>query len=210
MSDLITVPASGGYVYNGVSWDRARSAIAMDGSSSPTGVPGVGMLGRDNSGFWRIARMAQGDGQTPVEMLAAANMLYNGATHDRARGNVSGTALASAARTVSLTASVPENFNARGMHAFLWCTAGAGINITMQVFFIDDISGQWYDQILTGPITAVGSLLVGCYPGITPVGTPGTSGTVFVSKALPRKWGIYIAHGNANPATYSVGYQLIV
>jgi hypothetical protein len=200
--------SSGQMVYNGSTWDRAYSAVARDGSSAIAGVPGVAMLGRDNSGFWRIPRMAQGDGQTPVEMLAAANMLYNPTTltFDRERGNEYRQILASAARTASTASPLQTNYNHRGVYVYVRVTAGTGYSITPAIFLQDEQTGEWYDQYLsttfTGPPPQHIRLLV--YPGIT------TSPTLAFSSVVPRTWGVYITHGNANSVTYSVSAWMLL
>jgi hypothetical protein len=85
----------GNYIYNGSTWDRARSAGASKNTSG-TGLPGVGILALDSDGATYRAVQAVvpgGDGYGLGNAGAyalntiSASYVYNGASWDRARGD---------------------------------------------------------------------------------------------------------------------------
>jgi hypothetical protein len=85
-----TYTMPGGYVYNGATWDRQRSAEAAQGTAG-TGLLGVGNLVY-NSGSSTWLRMLSAGSLADANSLGTAigvgNWLYNGTTWDRMRSAV--------------------------------------------------------------------------------------------------------------------------
>lgn len=133
---------------------------------------------------------------------AAQGMLYNGATYDRARGNFSGTALASASRAIGTTTADVTNYDGTGISLFVNRTAGAG-NVTVKLQAQDPVSGGWADipNATTAALAGVGLTMLQVHPDIAPVAN------VAVAALVPRNIRISATVAGAN-ITYSVGYQI--
>ncbi len=140
----------------------------------------------------------------------AATQLYNGATWDRAYGNVQGALLASLARTASASAPLVTNPNHRGVLLFLNVTAApptppAGAGLQVQLALVDPISSlALYRNPLPAKVTATGLYVYEFYPA--PLTAGATQSTV---AALPRTWRVDTLAGDASSFTYSIGYALI-
>lgn len=83
-----TVPAVGGLneVFNGTTWDRARTANA-DGQAV-TGIPAAGGMTFNGSTWDRVSGGNRfGDGGSATGAVLEAPLLYNGSSFDRARGD---------------------------------------------------------------------------------------------------------------------------
>jgi hypothetical protein len=129
-------------------------------------------------------------------------LLFNETTYDRERGNTELSLLASAARTTATQSADQTNFNARGLHVIIDCTAWAG-NFTPSIQGKDPVSGNYYDILVGNAITAIGTTVLKIYPGIgaIPYGS--------ASDILPRTWRVSIAVAGASSNTYSVGAALV-
>jgi hypothetical protein len=119
--------------------------------------------------------------------------------------NTAGTLLASAARTATTSSSDQQNYSAKGVRVFINVTVhavSAAIVPTIEVK--DPISGT-YTAILTGAsITTTGHTVLTAYPGAT------VAAGVTLAIPLSKTWRVTMTPGNANSATYSVGYSYIV
>lgn len=140
--------------------------------------------------------------------VGGANMLYNGATWDRQRGNSEGTLLASAARTASLDSPLQTNHNAKGVLVTLKVTAASGTGGVQLVIVGRTASGVTV-QLNASPTTviAIGTYVYELFPGI---GVAGGQVTQRTSGTLPRQWYVRVNHGDATSYTYSVDYDLSV
>lgn len=200
-----TAPAVASHemVWNGATWDRAKGVN--------TGQAQATLYSTTGTASAITASGSLGDGLAPQNAFATQGQgyLYNlpasGGTWDRQRGNVEGTALASAARTTTTASSPLTNHNAAGVRIFINVTAtSATPSITIAVQEQDPISGNWIDILVSAAITTTGqktTLIV--YPGTT------VTANVSAAAPLPRTWRINATHSDADSITYSVGYCLI-
>lgn len=119
--------------------------------------------------------------------------------------NISGTLLASAARTATASSPDQTNYNGRGVRIFINVTVhavSAAIVPTIEVK--DPVSGV-YTAIATGAsITGTGHTVITVFPGVT------VAANLAISNALGKIWRVTMTPGNANSATYSVGYSTLV
>ena len=119
----------------------------------------------------------------------------------------SGPIYASAARTTAQTGSTMINAeNAKGILVHLDVTAASGTGgLTLAVKGIDPVSGNATALLTAGAaVTATGTKSYLLYPGAS-----GGSVTTAVSGALPYKYRVDVAVGDASSNTYSVGYTLL-
>lgn len=147
------------------------------------------------------------DGHTGYFAMGVAPVLFNGTTWDRERGNIEGTALASSARTATTSSSDIINYNARGIRVFIHCSVvpGSAPSNTVSIEEKSPISGTYTARLTSAAFTSTGekpSLTL--YPGAT------VAANVAVSEPLPRTFRITVTAGNANSATYSISYSLIL
>lgn len=147
---------------------------------------------------------ANGDG-THDPYLRAVNTLYNGSDHELQRGNVEGTALASAARTATTHSPDITNPNGKGVIAYLNVTAASGTGgLTLRYAFRDPLSGVYANvNAAPTPVTAVGGFVYVLYPGATGGGTQVTGGPA------PRTFRISVFAADGSSYTYSVSYCLL-
>lgn len=195
------------YVFNtadGV-WNRLLSIPNnADGQAAlVTGTPGViaRLQGWNGATFDRIG--SQGDNADAVAAEALGhlkavghNAFFNNTSWDRVRGNVEGTALASAVRNATTASADITNYNGSQGIFFLNITAVPGVQtITLQLQAKDPVSGG-YVTIASGGALAVTGLTIlslGIIAGI-----------------LPRTFRVNIVHSGAGNFTYSVGYNISV
>jgi hypothetical protein len=206
------------YVVNGSNnWDRARSAVAADGTTG-TGLPGVALLAHDGgSTFNRITSANSGDGVAPQFVLASCQDAWNGASLDRWRNNVEGTVLSSAVRAASTNSSDQTNHNVRGVVVTLDITntPNNAETLTLQIQFKDPVTGKYQTVTAYAALTAsvlganptTATFLYTLYPAA--LETAAVSNHEVMGLALPRTWRVRVVHSAGSNWTYSVGYQLI-
>lgn len=139
------------------------------------------------------------DGLAASRNLPAGGMRWNGASWDRERGNLEGTLLASAARTVSTASALQTNYNHRGVILELTVTsAGTG---TVSVFILSGTGAA----LAAYAGTTVTTTYV-WYPGVI------AADVTAVAKAgvLPRSWHGSINKSDGSSWTCSLTYALIV
>jgi hypothetical protein len=224
MADNVPVTAGSGVSIaaddiGGVHHQRVKIGVGADGTAVDVQPPDAD--GKASSGLfpagnmvwngatWDRARLTAGDGLPVTGLTSMLPSLWNGATHDRQRGNTEGTLLASAARTVATASATQTNHNARGVIVWLNVTAVPGSGgIAVAVAGVDPTSGQPYQMNATATTVTAN----GKYAYELYPGATGTGVEVAqrTSGALPRTWYVAINVGNAASYTYSVGYSLIV
>lgn len=151
------------------------------------------------------AALADAAANPTTPIVGAAGFVFNGTTWDRARGNVDGTALASAARTASVDSADLTNYNARGLHLVIDATAVTLTpSITVTIQGKDALSGKYYTILAAAAITTVSTVVLKVYPGLT------AAANLVASDVLPRTWRVSVVAGDADSITYSVGYSLIL
>jgi hypothetical protein len=203
-----TVPAVGahGMVWNGTTWDRAKAAPSAAGSASNTGVAFTQM------GLWSTTASASpvqatnqlSDAGTGVGIPPASNWSFNGATWDRLRNNVDVTLLASAARTTTQTSADITTYNAVGIHVVLDMTVVGTGSVTVSINGKDSVSGKFYTILAGAAVITNSTNVYRIFPGAT------VTANVSANDHLPRVIQIVVTANNANAATYSVGYCLLV
>lgn len=202
-----------GVDYNGSAFEIRRTAVGATDTAG-TGLAGAGLLAWDvtNSVFRRLVAASR-DAESAHHVFGAVPMLYNGSSTDRARGNLEGTLLASAARTGDATSADQTSYNARGVIVWLNISVASGTGgLVMRIRGKDPVSGNYYNLHAFPPakIAATRHAYM-LYPGASATGAV-SDGYVelYIPAVLPRTWGIYVAHGDGSSYTYSVGYSLIV
>lgn len=151
--------------------------------------------------------ISDGGGHTAnaaARTLLAAKAAYNGTTFDAWRRNLSGSLLASAARTTTQNVADQTNYNWRGIHVILDVTdAGTG-SITLKIEGKDSVSGKYYTLLEGVAVTSNSTNVYKVFPG-----APATA-NVSANDLLPETWRVTVTANNANSITYSVGYSIIV
>ena len=119
--------------------------------------------------------------------------------------NRSGTALASAARTASVNSPDLQNPDSVGVIVVIDTTLvpGTAPSTVFTIEGLDGASGKYYTVLASVAITAVGTVILRAYPGLT------AAANVDASAVVPSTWRVKAVHGNANSVTYSVGYNLV-
>jgi hypothetical protein len=117
--------------------------------------------------------------------------------------NVEGTALASAARTVTVSSADIINNHGKGIHIILDVTAVATSDVKVKVEGKDLASGKYYTILESASVTTVSTNVYKVYPGLT------AAANLIASDILPKTIRLTATHANANSTTYSVGYNLV-
>lgn len=121
-----------------------------------------------------------------------------------ARAVSDATLLASGERTTTQTGADITNSVHRGIRVVLDMTAVGTGSVTLSIEAKDVASGK-YVVLLTGAAVTTNSTNVyKVYPGLT------AAANAVASDVLPRTFRIVVTAGNANPATYSVGCDLLL
>ena len=134
--------------------------------------------------------------------------LYNGATYDRVRNNIEGELLASAARTAETNSVTQTNYNHKGVIIYVdWTVEAATSTLTPKVEIQDPSSGDWIELFsAAAALTAIGKATYMIYLGAI---SAGDGITEIQDLALPRTWRFTMAVGDADSATYSVGFSML-
>lgn len=123
----------------------------------------------------------------------------------RLRGNENPEVLFSDARTSTIDSDTFENVNERGAHFIIDVTALTGTpSITVKIQGHDPASFSFYDILVSGPITTVGTTVLKVYPGINTIPNGAASDIV------PYEWRVRVEHADAQSITYSVGANLVM
>lgn len=144
-------------------------------------------------------------------LVAGGGYRFNGTTWDRERGNVEGTALASAVRNSAggYVSTDVTNHNCRGIYVFFDVTDASGTGgVTLYVEAKDPISGVYraiHDAF--GIVTTTGNRHYLIYPGLLDTLN---NATAIVNGIMPRTFRFKMTHGDGSNYTYSVSYCLIV
>ena len=160
-----------------------------------------------DGGATQGALMLLTQADTSLYPLAVASHINDGAGWRYQRGNIEGTLLASAARTVTTYSANQTNYNARGVIVVLNVTAASGtggLQVILQA--IDPVSGGAVSLNATPTaVIAIDRLAYIFYPGAT-----GGVAAQITGIPLPRTWRVGVVHGDASSYTYSLSYSLIL
>ena len=118
---------------------------------------------------------------------------------------ISGTALASAARTATTNSADLGNPDGRGIMVILDLTAFVtAASLTLSVQGKDPASGKYVTLFTGAAVTTISTTTYVVYPGIT------ETANVDASVPIPETFRIVVTHGNANSTSYSVGYSTVM
>lgn len=186
----------------GVDGSENARRLRLDGNGR---VPFVFVSTLSADGQGTPAGVAVEDNTTP-RALATLTYCYNGSNLDRWRANVEATAFASAARTTSQNGADITTYNARGLIVVVNTSLvpGSAPSNVVTIQGKDALSGVYYDLLASAAITGVGTVVLQVSPELT------DSPNLVKKQLLPRVIRVVITAGNANSATYSVGYVLTV
>lgn len=147
------------------------------------------------------AAAADGTANPTVGLVGATNLLFNGTTWDRQRGNQNTTTGDTGAKTTSFNGATQTNYNFRGAYITVLCGTVSGTSPTMtaQLQFNPDGAGTTWLAIgpASGTVTATGNSIVFLVgpnnwsqtAGATPANlTTGGTQTVAINAELPRTW----------------------
>lgn len=136
---------------------------------------------------------------------ASAQYIWDGAQLSAVRGNLEATLLASAARTATTSSADQTNFNGRGALITIDVTAiTATPSLVVTVEAKDVLSGKYVTLLTSAAITAISTVQLAVYPGVT------AAANLAVSMILPRSWRVTVTAADADSATYSVGASVIL
>jgi hypothetical protein len=145
------------------------AAASADAFANPT-VTQVGAANLVyNGATWDRARTATADAQVVTGITAAGNMRYNGATWDRARSNWNTTTGDTGAKTASFTGATVTNYDARGAYITVLCGTVSGTTPTLVAQL------QWSPD--------AGTTWVNIGPATTAITTTGNTATIAVYPA---------------------------
>jgi hypothetical protein len=143
--------------------------------------------------------------------LGADNMLFNGATWDRARNNVNTVTGDTGVKTATFNGATQTNHNARGafITIFMGAVTGTTPSAIPQLQWSPDNGTTWLNFGLAGAaIVATGNHSFLVYPtnlsqaaGATPANlTTGAAQTVAMNSPLPRTWRLVLTITGTTPS----------
>ena len=115
------------------------------------------------------------------------------------------TYLTSASRTTTQTQADQTNTLFRGICVILDVTVNAGGSgsITLEIDAKDPTSGKYYSLLTGAAVVTVTTNTYTVYPSAA------NTANVSASGVLPKTYRIKVTANNANPVTYTVGYNLL-
>jgi len=132
------------------------------------------------------------------------SMLYNFLKVNQPLDSASGTALASAARTATVSTSDITNYGGHGLLVFFDSTASAATpSIVMTIEGKDPASGKYYTILASAAITGTATNVYRVDPLLT------AATNTIAKDLLPRTFRITMTHSDADSITYSVGYSIV-
>jgi hypothetical protein len=141
-----------------------------------------------------------------MQTVASYNMLSNGSTFDRQRGNFDTAALQTFAATAAGTTNSADqtNYNGHGVNVVLNLTTVTTATVTVTVQGKDAASGVYYTLLTSAAIATSGTTLLTVYPGTAAV-TNLDSNT-----PLPRVWRVSTTIvGGSAAVTGTIGASVI-
>ena len=142
--------------------------------------------------------------------IESFGLVWNGATWDRARGNIDGTAISQAVRTaVTVEGSDIINYEHRGAHVVMHYSLGTA-NLVLRIQGKDEASDTYYNLLTTASISVTSSPAFIIYPSISAGGATAPAGGGQRSDVLPRTWRVtVVGSGTSATANYGVGFSMI-
>jgi hypothetical protein len=158
------------------------------------------------SNFSTAAGTGDGSGGPTTTSVYADQMLYNGTTWDRFRGNSQGALDGSSARTASGNSAAFTNYNWAGAVFFLNVTAVSGTTPTMlwKIQWSYDGGTTYVDldatNATTASITGTGTFKIVVYPGVI------TAANAALNHPLPRNFRTAWVIGGTTPSFTFASY----
>lgn len=117
--------------------------------------------------------------------------------------NTSGSLVSAASLTTTQTTSDQTNTSARGVKVVLDWLSGTG-SVTLAIEAKDPTSGKYFTLLSGVAASFVATNVYTVYPGLV------AAANATVNDVLPRVWRVKLTANTANPASYTVGYSLIL
>lgn len=119
--------------------------------------------------------------------------------------NVSGSLLASTARTATVSSADQTNYNGKGVRLYVNVTASAATpSVVFTVETKDPVSATYTALLTSAAVTGAGHTILTVYPGVT------AAANTAVSNHIGKTWRVTATHADADSITYSVGYQTLM
>lgn len=128
-----------------------------------------------------------------------ASRLYKFLTNLKQEGIL----FASAARTTTQTSTDVTVTSGKGVVVTLDVTAGTSLSLVTTIQRKDPASGKYVTILTSAAVTGVSTNTYKVHPGITAVAN------LTVNDCLTGTFRVVVTSGNANEATYSVGYSIV-
>ena len=117
--------------------------------------------------------------------------------------NRSGTLLASATRTATVTGQDMSNDNYACLTVILDVTTAPGVDtVTVAIQGKDTVSGKYYTLLTGAAVSATGTTTYKVCPGIT------AAANAAVADMLPRTWRANVTHSAGTSFVYSLGFNI--
>lgn len=194
------ITADGIYEFQSNGTEIVLNYTHTSGSAAVSTLPVLG-----TATFPEPMQTSDGISITTSGVTSVMPYLYNDAgSLDKQRANSQIQALASGARTTTQTLGDFTNYNARGLHVILDMTNVGTGSVTLSINAKDTTSGKYYLLLAGAAVTTNSTNVYKVYPGL-----PATA-NVSANDILPRTFQLVVTANNANAATYSVGYSLVL
>jgi hypothetical protein len=163
------------------------------------------------SGYPTAAASADALANPTVTQIGAADLVFNGATWDRRRGNLNLTIGDTGAKTVTFNGATATNFNGAGGLITCVVSAVSGTTPTMalQLQWSPDGGTTWLNYgPPTAALTAAGTATIGCFPtqwedatsATLAAHTVGSTVSKFINAPLPRTFRVVYTIGGTTPS----------
>lgn len=180
------------------------AGVAYSFATAGPGLVGMGLV-TNSSQMSSWSSSGNGDGLSGLIAGAVGPYLYNGVNFDRQRNNVDATLLASAARTTTQTSADITTYNCQGIIVTVDTTVvpGSAPSNVLTINYKDPTSGKYITLLTGAAITGVGTVRYRVDPRLLAVAN------LVVNDLIGRTIQIVLTCGNANAATYTIGYTLV-
>lgn len=178
------------------------------GTVNPSPVQVTNTVPVSVTGYPTAAASADGLANPTITQIAAAGLLFNGTTWDRARANNAALTGDTGAKTATFNGATQTNYNASGAVIVLnmGVVSGTTPTLTAQLQGSADGGTTFFNipGAVTASITATGVYVLAVYPGVT------VAANAAVSFPLPRTWRLVYTIGGTTPSftitNVQVGY----
>lgn len=173
----------------------AASMVALD-AALPAGTNAIGVVDTE---LPAAAAMSDAVANPTTPMIGAVQMIYNGSTFERARGNWNTTTGDTGAKTTTGNGATQTNFNARGVIVQTNITAVSGTTPSMTLTLQYSLDGTiWIPLLNSAAITAAGQNYLFVHPNMVAVANN------VAQFPLPRVWRMAWAITGTTPS-FTIG-----